>query len=72
MKLFDRHRVGVHEYTFEEGLRMEPMREDGRRCLHRAEMEERGWGVNERGRWFDPSRAEVGLRLRGVSREAPV
>lgn len=31
--LFDRHRVGAYEYTLEQGLRLEPLREDGRRCL---------------------------------------
>ena len=30
---FDAHRVGKHAYTFLEGMRMEPPREDGRRCL---------------------------------------
>ena len=31
--LFDRHRVGTYEYTLEQGLELDPPREDGRRCL---------------------------------------
>lgn len=41
--MFDRHRVGVHDYTFAEGLRMDPPKEDGRRCLDPEEMLARGW-----------------------------
>ncbi len=37
---FDRHRVGVHEYTFSEGAALEPPRWDGRRCLHSYEIED--------------------------------
>jgi len=55
---FDTHRVGVHEYTYSEGLRMEPMREDGRRCLTIDEMatltDKKGSPVftkNARGAW---------------------
>lgn len=36
---FDRHRVGVHAYTFSEGMRMVPPRDDGRRCLDVSEIE---------------------------------
>ena len=35
---FDRHRVGRHAYTFDEGLRLDPPREDGRRCLDADEL----------------------------------
>lgn len=35
---FDRHRIGVHEYTYREGLHMEPERLDGRRCLDESEI----------------------------------
>jgi hypothetical protein len=62
VKLFDRHRVGVHAYTYSEGVRMDPIREDGRRCLDAQEMRQKGWEQNEQGRWFDPasvSRARV-------------
>lgn len=38
IEYFDRHRVGKHEYTFAEGMRMTPSREDGRRCLDEEEM----------------------------------
>jgi hypothetical protein len=42
-ELFDRHRVGTHDYTHAEGLRMSPPREDGRRCLTPEEMRAKGW-----------------------------
>jgi hypothetical protein len=48
---FDKHRVGKHAYTFREGLRLEPPREDGRRCLDEAEMREAGMELDRRGRW---------------------
>lgn len=35
---FDRHRVGVHGYTYAGGLRMDPPREDGRRCMDADEL----------------------------------
>lgn len=35
---FDRHRTGVHEYTYSEGLKFDPPREDGRRCLDDEEL----------------------------------
>lgn len=41
-KLFDRHRVGAHDYTYSEGLRRDPPVEDGRRCLHADELRELG------------------------------
>lgn len=52
--LFDKHRVGVHTYTYEEGLRMSPPVEDGRRCLSIGEMKSRGWEHDDHGRWIDP------------------
>ena len=57
--LFDRHRVGVYEYTFEQGLRLDPSRKDGRRCLDADEMTARGWALNDRGRWLDPVRLQA-------------
>ncbi len=48
---FDAHRVGVHAYTVSEGLRMEPPRENGRRCLHVSEMVEASMELDDRGRW---------------------
>ena len=42
-RMFDRHRVGVHAYTFSEGLKLNPPREDGRRCLDPEEMRNLGW-----------------------------
>jgi len=67
LELFDRHRVGVHEYTFKEGMGMTPPREDGRRCLEVEEMEERGWQETARGQWIDPVRAARAVRMRTPS-----
>lgn len=37
---FDKHRVGVHEYTYSQGAtEFDPPREDGRRCLSTREIE---------------------------------
>jgi hypothetical protein len=70
--LFDRHRVGVHAYTFLEGVRMDPPRDDGRRFLAVAEMTERGWVRNGRGGWTDPAK-HPGARLRPrLQRTVPV
>jgi hypothetical protein len=41
--MFEAHRVGDPEFTYEQGLAMEPMREDGRRCMDEDEMREKGW-----------------------------
>ena len=54
LKYFDRHHVGMHEYTYSEGLRMDPAREDGRRCLSADEMGAIGLALDEKGRWTDP------------------
>ena len=48
---FDRHRAGVHEYLFAEGLQMNPPREDGRRCMAPEEMLGGGMGLDPKGRW---------------------
>ena len=48
---FDRHRTGVHEYDFAEGLRFDIAREDGRRCMDEGEMAEAGLALDPRGRW---------------------
>lgn len=50
---FDAHRVGVHAYTYSEGANMDPIREDGRRCLAVWEMAANGSGFlrNGRGAW---------------------
>ena len=71
LELFDRHRVGVHEYTFKEGLAMVPPREDGRRCLDVEEMTGLGWRLNARGRWVDPVRASRASRAFTPSSETP-
>lgn len=59
VRLFDRHRIGTHEYLFSEGLNMEPPREDGRRCLDEEEMVALGWERNRLGRWSDPQAVEA-------------
>ena len=46
LALFDRHRVGLYEYTFEQGLKLDPPREDGRRCLDSDEMQAKGSELN--------------------------
>jgi hypothetical protein len=51
LELFDRHRVGVHNYDFS------PERPDGRRCRSAGEMNAKGWTVDAGGRWLDPARA---------------
>ena len=48
---FDFHRRGAHAFTLSEGLRLDPLREDGRRCLHPSEMAEVGMERDSRGRW---------------------
>ena len=54
---FDRHRTGVHEYLYAEGLELGV--EDGRRCLDAGEMNDLGMDVDGAGRWhFPPSPVE--------------
>jgi hypothetical protein len=59
LALFDRHRVGTYEYTLEQGLKLDPPQEDGRRCLDTDEMKEKGWEQDDRGRWIDPVRVQA-------------
>ena len=61
---FDAHRVGVNAYTYPEGLQMEPMREDGRRCLTLEELDKHGFMRNERGSWSLRRDVERGRLLR--------
>jgi hypothetical protein len=56
VRLFGAHRIGGHDYTYSEGVKMEPMREDGRRCLGVDEMQAKGWALDARGRWSDPAK----------------
>lgn len=58
---FDEHRVGEHDYTFDEGAQMDPPRFDGRRCLHLHELEEAGWRRDRWGRWRLPVALEPHL-----------
>jgi len=48
---FDSHRVGVHAYTYAQGLKLDPPVEDGRRCLDKEEMYSTGWAHDVHGRW---------------------
>jgi hypothetical protein len=64
---FDRHRTGVHDYTFPEGLRMDPPREDGRRCLDPEELLEAGMGIDPRGRWRVALSEDAQNRLKQLS-----
>jgi hypothetical protein len=57
--MFDQHRVGKHAYTYSEGVAMDPIREDGRRCLSLVEMVGKGWEKDPRGRWCDPRSIET-------------
>jgi hypothetical protein len=67
---FDRHRVGVHAYTHEEGLRRDQSVGNGRRCLNQLELQERGFAVDQRGRWTIAAEAEQArLRFAGVRQE---
>jgi hypothetical protein len=59
IKGFDAHRVGVHEYTYSEGVAMTPMREDGRRCLSTDEIRTKGYEKNGSGRWHDPAASKA-------------
>jgi len=55
---FDAHRVGRHSYTYSEGVKMEPIREDGRRCLSVEEIEALGYEKNDQDRWFHAASAK--------------
>jgi hypothetical protein len=55
---FDRHRTGVHAYTHEQGLQLDPPVENGRRCLDEAEMRGAGMELDPRGRWRIAADAE--------------
>lgn len=71
MELFDRHRVGTHEYSFSEGMNFYNPREDGRRCLDSQEMREKGWVQNDKGYWQDPVRATRARSALGASPRKP-
>ena len=65
LRYFDAHRVGVHAYTYWEGLRRDPPVEDGRRCLDVEEMRSLGWALDRNGRWSDPARVAMTRELFG-------
>ncbi len=56
---FDMHRVGTFDYTFSQGLDMDPPREDGRRCLGSDEIQAKGFERDEHGRWWNPAKAAL-------------
>lgn len=68
---FDSHRVGKHGYSYSQGVKMEPLREDGRRCLTPAELTDRGMTQNARGRWTLPAPHPDAPRPSWVPRKAP-
>jgi len=39
---FEKHRTGVHEYTYSQGIALDPSVEDGRRCKTTEELLEDG------------------------------
>lgn len=59
---FDEHRIGEHDYTYSEGLKMNPVRYDGRRCLTADELMAMGWRTDSHGRWRKPAGAFVAQR----------
>jgi len=68
--LFDTHHIGRHEYTFQEGLKLDPPVEDGRRCLDKIEMLDKGWIILPSGLWSDPARTES-ARIRFGAADSP-
>jgi hypothetical protein len=72
VEAFDRHRVGIHEYSFEEGLLLSPRRTDGRRCFGIEEMAASGWVLDARGRWVHPRELRKRLRRGGDRPTAPI
>jgi hypothetical protein len=44
----------MHDFTYREGLKMEPARENGRRCLDADELGGLGLALDRQGRWSDP------------------
>jgi hypothetical protein len=60
---FDRHRVGVHAYTYSQGLRFPELVEDGRRCLDNSELNALGIVQIANGRWQDTAAVERAQRV---------
>ncbi len=54
VEAFDRHRVGTFAYSYDQGVPLDPPRENGRRCLRLDEMRAAGWVVDQRERWVHP------------------
>jgi hypothetical protein len=55
---FDRHRVGVHTYTFTQGLLLDPPVEDGRRCMDEEELYAAGMELDRYACWSIAADAE--------------
>ena len=67
---FDAHRVGKHEFTYLQGLDMDPPREDGRRCLDINELETSPeWTLGSTGRWSLTKNVERGAALASQNRK---
>ena len=64
---FDKHRTGTHQYTWREGLELDPPREDGRRCLDITEMHEADMALDSSGRWHIRRSAAEQARLATLS-----
>jgi hypothetical protein len=65
---FDAHRFGRHGYTYSEGLRMDPPRKDGRRCVTPEEIAESSLFVqNAHGRWSLRAGLDAARTLRLLS-----
>ncbi len=74
IRAFDTHRDGKQEYTREQGLSMNPAREDGRRCMPEDELPAAGFVQNTRGRWglaHQMDRARERFSARPGASEAP-
>jgi hypothetical protein len=60
IRYFDAHRIGAFAPGDYIGRLEEWEPKKGRRCLTTAELLERGYVLDPRGRWTDPKRAERG------------
>jgi hypothetical protein len=75
VEAFNKHRVGTHEYTHDEGLAVG--RPDGRRCLAPTELSAAGMELDPRGRWrmalsdAERTRLQQLENARGIAGNAP-
>jgi hypothetical protein len=71
IEAFDAHRIGLHAYTFDAGLQLEPPRRDGRRCLGAEELSLKGWTTDGKGRWVHPRELRKRARRGGDALTEP-